>query len=164
MKRYLILITLLYFNFTACLEDVQQHDNGIIEMSFSAPMIEPTDFISLDSGNKMLNSYLNSINYISNDTSVRSFLLNADQLRIYLTDTSIKGMKVMLAHNLSYINAGNANKNVGYNKSGLTILIAGFNRTGDYTLFGTDAKVLNKALPCPNNCPPGTALNPLLSR
>ncbi|GAB3910478.1 hypothetical protein [Mucilaginibacter boryungensis] len=123
------------------------------------------DIIPVDSANKMIGSYLNSINYTGNDSDVRAFTLNASLLRLYLDSLSgsstITGLKVFLAHRLSYVNSGHANKNCGYSNNGLTLILAGYTSSGEYVYY-TNNLVIDNSMACPTNCPPGTAGNPLL--
>ena len=115
-------------------------------------------FIPVDSANKMLESYLNSINAdIDTSGNIQSFIMDAGAIREYLADNSIKKVKIMLAHTLNYINAGNAGVNCGYRTGKLTIIMAGFDADGNY-IFTPDNKVPDRAEPCPTNCPSvGTA-------
>jgi len=123
------------------------------------------DVIPIDSANKMVGSYLNSINYVANDSDVRSFSINASLLRSYLDSLSgsstIAGLKVFLAHKLSYINNGNANKNCGYSNNGLTLILAGYTTTGNYVYYNNNL-VIDNSMACPTNCPPGVAGDPFL--
>src|SRR5690606_21419291 len=70
----------------------------------SSPTSGPT-FIPSDSANKMIQSYLTSTT--GNPDDLRALILDADSMKSYLTDTSIRHLKVMLAHTLNYINDGN---------------------------------------------------------
>src|SRR4051812_7970292 len=49
-----------------------------------------SQFISMNTANAMISSYLTSLGGSANDTDVRSFSVNADQLRAYLADSSVK--------------------------------------------------------------------------
>jgi hypothetical protein len=124
-----------------------------------------TDFIPMDSANKMISSYLNSINYSVNDSSLQSIIIDMDQLRLYCDSTNITNrithVKLMFAHNLSYINAGHINQPCGYNSNALTLILAGVNSAGNYVYFNTNM-VIDHSSPCPHNCPEGNAANPLL--
>lgn len=128
--------------------------------------VTPTDFIVRDSANKMISSYLGSINSASNDTDLRSLLVNMDQIQLYNDSCSgtnqIKKLKIMFAHNLNYINLGHANQKAGYKSGALTIVIAGVNSDGNYVYFQNDA-VIDNSSSCPYNCPQGSASNPLLT-
>lgn len=111
---------------------------------------ERTNYLPVDTANLMIQSYLTSIP--SGDTNrVISMIVDADDLRYYLSDTSIKGIKLMLAHPLSYIHAGNEGIDGGLNSSALTVVLAGFNSNGNYVL-SPDNMVLNKVLRCPPFC------------
>jgi hypothetical protein len=118
-------------------------------------------FIPLDSANEMISSYLYSISYGNNDTDVRSFSVNADSLRAYLSDPSIKNVKLVFAHTLNYINAGNKGVYAGYQTGAMTIIIAAYNGEGNYVYHG--GQVLDHLAPCPYACPTGVASNDLLN-
>lgn len=121
--------------------------------------------IPVDSANKMLGSYLNSIGYIDNDSTLRSLSFDADVLRSYLTANpgglNITNIKVMFAHTLDYINEGHGGVNAGYRSGALTLVMAGYDSEGNYILFNN--AIVDNAIPCPVNCPPGDAGNPLIS-
>jgi len=118
------------------------------------------EYISVDSANKMLSSYLNSIK--NNDSDLHSITIDADQLRSYLDDKDVKKIKIMLSHKLDYINSGNGNVNCGYNIKGLTFIIAGYDSSNNYVF--NQGMVLDLGTPCPYSCPTnGTASNDLLS-
>lgn len=121
-------------------------------------------FIKKDSANKMIQSYLTSIESTGAgvDSSIKSFILDADALRAYLSDTSIRGVKVMMAHTLNYINSGQDGQDAKYKTGALTIIVSGFDNAGNY-IFGPELKVPNRAMPCPHYClVTGTASNDLL--
>lgn len=115
-------------------------------------------FIPVDSANKMLESYLNSINAdVDTSTNIQSFIIDADALREYLSDTSIKKVKVMLAHTLNYVNSGGNGLPCGYRTGKLTIILAGYDEDKNY-IFAPGNKVMDHAVPCPTACPTiGTA-------
>jgi len=123
------------------------------------------DVLPVDSANKMLGSYLNSIDYLHNDTDVQSVIFNAALLRQYLDSftgsSNIAYIKIMFAHKLSYINAGGANKYAGFNNAALTLLIAGYDNSGNYIYYPTN-QVIDNGMLCPPNCPSGPAGAPLL--
>lgn len=126
----------------------------------------PATFIPVDSANKMISSYLTSINANQNDTSLRSIIFNADSLRAMLNDTlngKIAKIKIMLSHTLDYINSGGQGQPCGYTSGKLTFVIAGFDCQNNYVL-NPAGKVINKGMACPNNCPPGgTAASNLIT-
>ncbi len=110
-------------------------------------------FITIDTANKMLESYLSSINAdVDTNTNIQSFIMDADAIREYLADNSIKKVKIMLAHTLNYINSGNAGVNCGYRAGKLTIIMAGFDADKNY-IFAPGNRVPDRAEPCPTNCP-----------
>lgn len=157
MKRKIWLNVFVSMALFSCNPGKHARDNGTVAYSFP-------DVIPTDSANKMLNSYLNSINYQVTDTNVESVIFSAPLLRKYLDSLTSSGdiafIKVMLAHKLSYINAGYGNQNAGFSNSALTLLIAGYTANGDYVYFPENL-IIDNGMLCPNNCPPGTAANPL---
>lgn len=124
--------------------------------------IPDANFIPADTANKMIHSYLTSIGG-SSSTDLRSLIISAQSLRNYLNDTSITQVKVMFAHTLDYINAGNNGVPAGYTPGALTIVLAGYNSSGNY-VYATGNMVMDYAKPCPTNCNTlgGTAANSLL--
>lgn len=118
--------------------------------------------IPVDTANKMILSYLNSINYQTDDSKIRSLIYNADSLRKYLSDTSIKNIKLMFAHTLDYINSGGQNINCGYDAGALTVVLVGYNRNGNYVT--PNNTVADRSAPCPHNCESilGSAANNLI--
>ncbi|RKR80695.1 hypothetical protein BDD43_0827 [Mucilaginibacter gracilis] len=124
------------------------------------------DLMPIDSANKMLGSYLNSINYQSNDTDIQSVIFDARLLRNYLNTIfdsgNITNVKMMFAHKLSYINSGHMNQPAGYHSNALTIIIAAYDSSGNYRFYPGNY-VIDKGLACPTNCPPtGSASSSLL--
>lgn len=120
----------------------------------------PQGYISKDTANKMIGSYLQSI---ESDTAgdkapnLNSLIMDADLLRHYLNNREIKNVKVMFAHTLDYVNSGHAGQYAGMSSDALTIIVAGYDREGNY-VFGPVNTVPNHAVPCPRNCPDfGTA-------
>ncbi|MES2703293.1 MAG: hypothetical protein V4649_11670 [Bacteroidota bacterium] len=119
-------------------------------------------FIGTNVANDMISSYLYSISshYGGNGSDVKSFTIDADSMRAYLADTSIKEFKVMFAHTQAYMAGGNTGKPAGYQCGALTLVIAGFNSNGDYVYH--NGQVLDHVAPCPYSCPPGQAGSDLL--
>ena len=123
-------------------------------------------FISQSDANQMIGSYIYSVNNDPNNTvnnpDLHALIVNADSLRAYLTNPNIKSVKLIYAHTMSYINAGNYGKNAGYSANAMTMVIAGVDAQGNYVYFGQLQRVLDHCSPCPSNCPNGTAGNDLL--
>jgi len=145
--------------FAACTSGQTSKERTITSSSAAG-----SGFISTDSANKMISSYLNSISG-SSDTNLHAIIFNADSLRLMLNSTAqgrITSLKVMLAHTLPYINGGGQDQNCGYKSGQLTLVIAGYNADGDY-IFYPATQVLDNGMPCPTSCPTsGTASNDLL--
>lgn len=117
------------------------------------------DMIPVDSANKMIGSYLNSID--TGGPKTISLVFDAESLRAYLEDPQITGLKFMLAHPLDYINSGHENVNGGLKAGALTIVVGGFDKDGNY-VYGAGRTVPNKARICPPYCTVnGTAANNL---
>src|SRR5690606_29933576 len=117
-------------------------------------------FISIDTANVMLSSFLNSIDQGS--SNVKSFIVDANALRYYLENTEIKYVKLMLAHKLNYINSGGRDINAGYDGNAFTVIISGFGVDNNY-IYSPQGAVLDFSQPCPYNClPTGTAAGDLL--
>ncbi len=118
------------------------------------------EYVAIDSANKMLLSYLHSVDFQNNDTDLRSMVFDAACLRDYLSNANVASVKVMFAHTLDYINNGGQDQPAGYRSGKLTLVIAGYDRSGNYVFStqGNDKMVLDLAAPCPHNCPQaGTA-------
>lgn len=137
--------------------------NGQPGQTESANTLAPTageSFIPVDSANKMISSFLGSVT--GEDSSLHSMIMNAVDIRDYLKDTTITELKIMFAHKLSYINSGHQNVPAGYNLDALTVVLAGFDSSGNYVVR-PGSMVPNRAAPCPVFCPNrGTAANDLI--
>lgn len=164
MKRTISIFSLM-LSLVSCQsteEKTTKTDEGTTK-SVARLMNNPSSFITIDSANKMLTSYLNSINYQTNDSDIRSISFNAADLRKLLdsmqNSNTISEVQIKFAHKLSYINDGHGNQPAGYNYDALTLLLIGVNENGDYVNQATS--VINHGRPCPKTCPPGSAANPL---
>lgn len=119
--------------------------------------------IPLDSANKMINSYLTSVNSDTDSTKIQSLIFEAEPLRFYLNSMAesenITHVKLMFAHSLDYINSGQGGTNAGYQTGAFTIIISGYDEAGNY-IFYPGGTALNKASFCPIACPPGAAGSP----
>ncbi len=123
-----------------------------------------SSLIPVDTANKMIASYLNGIGYTHNDTTLRSMSIDADLLKDYLNTSvgqpEVKYIKIMFAHTLDYINSGKEGVDAGMLSGALTLIMTGYDVDGNY-VTGENA-IINKAIPCPNNCPPGIAADPFI--
>jgi|GEM_PF-487269 len=113
--------------------------------------------IPVDSANKMIGSYITSLNGNTSNEYLYSLIVNADDLRKYLVDNpSVTNVKVMFAHTLDYINTGHGGQNCNTKAGALTVILGGYNSSGNYVI-GTSG-VMDHAMPCPTSCPStGTA-------
>lgn len=125
----------------------------------------PTAMIPIDSANRMISSYLNSINYTVNDSDIRSLILDADAFRDFLghptIGSQVEQFKVSFAHTLDFINSGHENQNAGYQSGALTIVITGLDDNGNYVHY-PGGLAIDNASHCPPSCPAGTGGNNLL--
>jgi hypothetical protein len=136
-----------------------KNESGTILTASASPANDIlSEFIIKDSADRMIGSYLSSLNPKTADSSLRSVSFDASDLRSYLLDSSITGIKISLAHTLEYINNGGAGINAGYNYKALTLIISAYDANGNFRFFNTN-NVLDFARPCPNNCPTGQAGN-----
>lgn len=113
--------------------------------------------IPVDTANKMITSYINSLNGNPNNQYLYSLIADANELRAYLdANPTVTNVKLMFAHTLPYINGGGANTYCGTKAGQLTLVIAGYNASGNYVI-GSNG-VMDHLSPCPNTCPgTGTA-------
>jgi hypothetical protein len=109
--------------------------------------------IAIDTANKMIGSYLQSIGYPQKDTTIRALSFDADTVRAYLADTSIKTLKFFLAHQLSWLDGGSGRfgKNIGMAPGKLTIIMTGMDDVGNI-VRNTSNGVYEHAFPCPTSC------------
>lgn len=174
MKNRVLLILAGITLAIACSKKTSQPDKNVkpikdLDFSEYAAMGLDSPFITLDTANIMIGSYLNSINGNANGNNgngqtplIKSFIVDANALRYYLQNTNIKYIKLFMAHKLNYINKGNKNKDAGYRGDALTIVISGFDSSNNY-IYSPQGAVLDFSAPCPNNCPgSGTAAYDLL--
>ncbi len=116
-------------------------------------------FIPADSANKMILSYLTSINYQQNDTDLDCLTIDADTMRAYLANTNVKKIKLMFGHTLEYINAGGGNQYCGYQTGALTVIIACYDSMNNYVYYHAPQSAVNMVMdhaePCPSNCARG---------
>lgn len=125
---------------------------------------DPHGYISVSTANRMIGSYLQSIDSLQEVPDLHSLILDASLLRHYLNgNASVQKVKVMLAHTLSYIDEGHQGQPAGYRSGALTIVLAGYDSSGNYVYHTPGHEVLNASIPCPRNCPlEGTASEDLL--
>lgn len=159
MKKLLI-VALLGF-LTACtsnnseIKDTSSGENAPMALMTTPPPIGSASFLGKDTANIMLESYRKGNS--GDSTALSSLIIDADSLRAYLADTSIRNVKLMFAHTLNYIKNGGLNKNCGYRSGALTIVLSGYDAEGNYKYYNGN-QVMDYFMPCPNTCPTqGTA-------
>ena len=104
----------------------------------------PGQMISSSQANEEIGSYLESINYPDNDSTIRGFLMNADTLRLLLSNPEVKGVMTILCHDKSY-----AEDSYGIpTQTHLSMVVVGLN--SDKEIITTH--VMNFLQPCPPYC------------
>jgi hypothetical protein len=121
---------------------------------------EGSKFISVGVANEMISSYIYSITNSANANAVKSFTVNADSLRAYLSDPNVKNIKLVLAHTQEYAASSASGTYAGYSSGALTIVIAASDASGNYVY--RNGNVLDHCIPCPSSCGIGNAASNLL--
>lgn len=159
MKRFhfLVLLAIAGILSIGCQESYAQ-------TTTTAAAPSPDGFIPKEMANRMIQSYLKSVanTPAAEGQDAYSFLMDAEELRTYLANTNIKGIKIMLAHTMDYINSGKEGIPAGYKAGALTIVIAGYDANGNY-VYAPGQKVPDTVKPNPPySTGTGNAENPLL--
>lgn len=124
----------------------------VVKSSIAVTSTVDSFFIPIDTGARMVSSYVASISPDVNDT-IKGWSIDADAMRTYLADTTIKTMYIALAHKQSYMNSGHYGVPAGLSAAALTIILTGKSTDGG-TVFYNSSYVLNRARPCPPVCAP----------
>lgn len=123
----------------------------------SIPIIVDTSFLPLDTTDVMIGSYIASLG--PDPTSkINSWSIDADALRQYLQDPSIREVNIALSHTMSYINSGHFGIPAGFAPNALTLVIAGRSASGERIPYERNY-LLNRAKPCPPICLPPSGTN-----
>lgn len=156
MKKQLIalIVPFIIMGFIACTGDAEEiSDSTISDERVSDQVLASGHYVERDSANKMIGSYLASLPpQDSSKPDLHALILDAEVIRDYLNDTSIKSLKLMFAHTLDYINAGNQGVPAGYQSGAFTMVMLGFNAEGNY-IYLPGKQAFNRWVPCPLNCP-----------
>lgn len=159
MKLYFkLLIIASSFGFISCKNNVPN------SKSTNENCSNVNAYIPIDSANKMISSYLNSIQYQNNDTDVRSFIVDANALRCYLNSEegqNVSNLKISLAHKITTTYSIDSNINCGYNGKHLTIVITGFDTLGN-NVIRPKGLCFDRAFWKPNYHISGNASNDLI--
>ena len=159
MKMYLKLIALALFIGLVSCGDTKRN---VKDQSENCSNVN--SYIPIDSANKMISSYLNSIQYQNNDTDVRAFVVDANALRCYLNSDeglNVSSLKISLAHNASTSYSADSNVNCGYNQKHLTVIISGIDTLGNYVIHPRGL-CLDRTKCTPSKKIPGNASNDLI--
>lgn len=167
MKKNALIFLSLTLLFTACQKSTPTVQPAVNKNVTQNSIVRPSsggtgnagEFISVSLADSMIGSYLTSISSSSNDTDLRSFSIDANLLRAYLSDGSVSSVKLVFAHSSDYM-ASHYGEYSGMKAGGLTIVIVGYDTSGNYVYRG--GMVLDHAAPCPYTCPSGSASSYLL--
>lgn len=107
-------------------------------------------FVGKEQAKRMIDSYQKSIGFPEIDQKIRSWRINAEALRQYLSDPTITEVEIFLAHNIEYIEAGGEGLNPPEDSIVQTIVLIGRNQVSE--LVYRDELALNNAAPCPRMC------------
>lgn len=149
MSKYIYFMTIITF-LIACNHRSKQNNSTESQSSIVLPTVVDTSFLPVDSSATMIASYIASLGS-DVSTKLHSWSINADALRKYLDDTTIKEINLSLAHTKQYINSGNFGVPAGYTPGALTVVITGLNNSGG-TVYYRNLYTLNRAKPCPPLC------------
>ena len=166
MKKEFLILTLTAFLVATCKSKKEQVEVQVTATPSTQDLLM-THAIHKDSANLMIGSYLESIDD-SNGADLRSISFDADQLRFYLNDSTrgkIDRLKIMFAHTQEWIGNGNTGVPAGLKAGKLTVILAGYDKFGNYVYIGPDANhVLDYGHGCPIYCPSyGTSASHLLN-
>ncbi len=169
-KALLLLATVALFATAACNQKKDATpDNGITRSAVNTShttqvnsRLVPSGYsksISLDTANRMISSYLQSVGFTNGiDSAVRSLAFDADTLRSYLSDPNITSLEFFLAHQQAYLNAdiSRFGKNIGMRPGALTVICVGIDNDGKVVRNSSNG-VYEHAFPCPTACPVSAA-------
>lgn len=118
-------------------------------------------FLSPDTANVMIQSYLNDLD--NSGAQLKSLIVDANALRYYLQNTNITKVRLMFAHKLSYVRNQGSDGLPDMDYRALTIVIAGIDANNNY-IYSPQGAVMDFCQPCPLECPSnGTAAGDLLN-
>lgn len=162
------LLLVAAFLVTGCQNQTSSRDKNLkgvnalytdADTAFSKP-------ITIDSANKMIQSYLVSINPTDNPNAIKSLIFDASVLRDYLNndqDGEITHLKMVFAHTLDYINSGHYGQRPDSNQQALTLVLVGYGADENY-IYHDGNLAFDFCQPCPRECPTaGSAANDLLT-
>ncbi|RYY24230.1 MAG: hypothetical protein EOO04_13330 [Chitinophagaceae bacterium] len=163
MRKLFLPALLAVTMITACSKDRLQPE-ATNNSTTSTPALPPAFYrysgddysqrISKDSANKMIQSYLNSINYGTNDSTLRYLTFDADSMRNFLNDTSkgkIATIKFVVAHTLEYANSPKYGQDAKFRGEAITLVMVGLDENDQYIYTG-DNKVYEHFRRCPSEC------------
>lgn len=163
LTLFVVMATTITATMPACRHTNATSDNLMHEAraaSFTAtgnPSAPPPPtssvFIPVSLANRMIKSYLDGMDTNDNKNEIRSWLVNADSLRYFLSlhNEKIVNLKLMLAHNTDYINAGHEGERAPAGSNALTLVIAGVDAENNY-VYTDEGTVPERCQPCPEEC------------
>lgn len=110
--------------------------------------------VSVSTANGYIAEFISDY-YNTGKAPVKAMIMDAQLIRDYLADNTIENVKFMLGARDIQVD--------GQNKQIFTLIVAGYDSSGDYVLTSS-GNVLDLTAPCPNECPTGgTAANDTIS-
>lgn len=110
--------------------------------------------VAIPTANRMIKSYLTSIDYQRNTDALRSWVISADTLRSYLSGPEggkIVGIKLMLAHTMAYIHSGREGRPAPVNSHDVTVVLVGVDADNNL-VYNAQGMPYDYAMPCPPEC------------
>lgn len=119
--------------------------------------IPGTSFISLDTANMMISSYIKAIDPTQNPDQIHSLICNADSLvAFYNANPSVRYFKLSFAHNMTYIHNGHYGIMPKPNDNAITMIITGIDASHNYVRSPV-GYIIDNLTPCPDQCVSGIA-------
>lgn len=129
----------------------EEDDNYVLAGGNDVYDLATSERISMDTANRMIGSYLESINYTTNATDLQSMTFDADTMRHFLQNSDVVKLHFVIAHRDTYINAGFFGSYCGAAASGLTFIIFGLDNAGEI-IYTSNGMVMEHTRPCPAYC------------
>jgi hypothetical protein len=162
MKQSLFIAVILILVSTSCKKDTQDLQSGTQQTPNTTPSFNAlfryagedySQAVTIPFANNLIQSYLTSIKYPSNDSTLRSMTFDADSLRNYLNDTThgkIVTLKFIFAHQPSYVQ-NNYGRQANFNGRVMTMIVVGMDEDDRY-IYNRNNMVYEHFYPCPATC------------
>jgi len=160
MKQLLLPAILFAILLSACNGDKRDFFKSLpveaagARTAFRTPSTVYSKPVAIPTANRMIKSYLHSIDYQTNVSAIRSWMISADTLRNYLDGKDgkkIVRLKLMLAHTMAYIHAGGEGRQAPVNSHAITIVMVGVDAQNNL-MYNAQNMPYDYAMPCPPDC------------